>query len=238
MVKRSIIREESKAINNGKLIYINNEDSSQFTIVMKIIKYCNYFRKDYIGTLFYIITLIKRDLISFVYTPIIYYLRLKGCKISSSSKFYGKPIVERFPNSKIEIGKSCEFVSTSLVNYRGISHKCILNTGCEGAEIIIGDNCGFSGVSIVSDNLVKIGNNVTVGADTLIGDRDDHTELYASKAKPVIIDRNVWIGMHCIVLKGVHIGENTIIGAGSIVTKDIPANSIAAGIPCKVIKKR
>lgn len=205
---------------------------------MKFNKYCNFFRNDFVGTLFLIITFLKRDFCAFLYSPVNYFLKLKGCKIIGFSKFYGKPIVERFPNSKIEIGKSCEFVSTSLINYRGVSHKCILNTGCEGAEIIIGDNCGFSGVSIVSDNLVKIGNNVTIGADTLIGDRDDHTELYASDAKPVIIDRNVWIGMHCIVLKGVHIGENSIIGAGSIVTKDIPANSIAAGIPCKVIKNR
>lgn len=44
--------------------------------------------------------------------------------------------------------------------------------------------------------------------------------------------------MQCIILKGVTIGENTIIGAGSIVTKDIPSNVIAAGIPCKVIKKK
>ena len=55
--------------------------------------------------------------------------------------------------------------------------------------------------------------------------------------KPIIIDNNVWLGYGVKVLKGVHIGENTLIGAGSIVTKDIPANVIAAGNPCKIIKQ-
>lgn len=75
-----------------------------------------------------------------------------------------------------------------------------------------------------------------VGANTSIGDRDDHPERLGTSPQPVHIGNNVFIGMHCIVMKGVTIGDNSIIGAGSIVTKDIPANCIAAGVPCKVIK--
>ena len=53
---------------------------------------------------------------------------------------------------------------------------------------------------------------------------------------PVIIEDNVWLGLNVIVLKGVTIGKNSVIGAGSVVTRNIPANVIAAGNPCRVIK--
>lgn len=57
------------------------------------------------------------------------------------------------------------------------------------------------------------------------------------KTHPIRIGKNVWIGANCVILPGVEIGDNTIIGAGSIVTKSIPSDSIAVGNPCKIIKK-
>ena len=54
---------------------------------------------------------------------------------------------------------------------------------------------------------------------------------------PITIGNNVWIGGNVVVMPGVHIGDNTIIGSGSVVTKDIPSDVIAAGNPCKVIRK-
>lgn len=163
---------------------------------------------------------------------------LCGIKLGKGCIFYGSAVFSRFPGSKINVGKNCEFASKSYINYRGISHPCILQTGNESASICIGDNCGLSGCSIVADSKVVIGNNVLVGADSIIGDRDDHPDVYSSEPNPVVIDDNVWIGMHCIVLKGVHIGMNSIIGAGSVVTKDVPAGVIAAGVPCQIIKSR
>ena len=56
-------------------------------------------------------------------------------------------------------------------------------------------------------------------------------------AKPIKVGNNVWIGGNVVVLPGVTIGDNVVIGAGSIVTKDIPSNSVAVGNPCKVIKE-
>ena len=55
-------------------------------------------------------------------------------------------------------------------------------------------------------------------------------------AKPVTIGNNVWVGGHSVILPGVTIGENSVIGAGSVVTKDIPANVVAVGNPCKVLR--
>ena len=144
--------------------------------------------------------------------------------------------VRRFQCSTISIGDRCTFNSSSRFNARGINHRCILETGKPGAVLKIGNRCGFSGCSIVADKEVIIGDHVMVGANTCIGDRDDHPDRLGTSPQPVHIGNNVFIGMHCIVMKGVTIGDTSIIGAGSIVTKDIPANCIAAGVPCKVIK--
>lgn len=167
-----------------------------------------------------------------------FFFKLYGIKYGKGLSCRGFMIVSRYPKSCITIGNNCSFNSNSRFNYRGINHPCILQTGKSNAQIIIGDNCGFSGVSIVSDNKVIIGNNVLVGANSLIGDRDDHSNIYPSLPQSVIIGDNTWIGMNVIILKGVKIGRNCIVGAGSIVTKDIPDNTIAAGNPCKVIKNR
>lgn len=163
-------------------------------------------------------------------------MRLLGIKYGSNTLFRGNAIIWKSPNGKIEIGNNAVFNSSSRFNFRGINHECILQT--KGPGIIqIGDNCGFSGVSIVSSKSVLIGNDVLCGTNVIIGDRNDHEDRYPQFIpENVIIGNNVWIGMNSVVLKGVHIGDNVIIGANSVVTKDIPSNSIAVGVPCKVIK--
>ena len=76
------------------------------------------------------------------------------------------------------------------------------------------------------------------GANTLIIDGDAHFEdPRTSPPKPIIIKDNVFIGANVIVKKGVTIGENTVVGMNSVVTKDLPPNSIAVGNPCKVIRQ-
>lgn len=160
---------------------------------------------------------------------------IAGIEYGKNLSFNGSIILDRFKYSTIKIGDNCTFNSHSLFNPRGIKH-CILHTATDFAKIEIGNNCGFSGVSIVCWKSIKIGNNVMVGADTCIGDTDDHPERLGTSPEPIEIKDNVFIGMHCLILKGVTIGENSIIGAGSVVTKDIPANCVAAGVPCKVIR--
>ena len=56
-------------------------------------------------------------------------------------------------------------------------------------------------------------------------------------AKPITVGNNVWIGVGSTILAGVEIGDNTVIGAGSVVTKSIPENVVAAGVPCRVLRK-
>lgn len=163
-------------------------------------------------------------------------MTIKGVEYGRGSKFRGTTMFHRSPESIIKIGNNVTFNSSSRFNFRGINHKCILQTSSKG-RIIIGDGCGFSGVSIVSSIGVTLGKNVMCGTNVMIGDRNDHEDKYPQfQPEEINIGDNVWIGMNCVIMKGVSIGENSIIGANSLVTKDIPANCIAVGTPCKVIK--
>ena len=164
-------------------------------------------------------------------------LFLKGIKHGENCQFYGLPIFLKSGDSAIVIGKNCSFRSLASSNLIGVNRRCIFSLHSKKSELIIGDNCGFSGTVIGCFTKIVLGNNVRCGANTLITDSDWHLDDPRSNApKPVFIDDNVWLGEGVKVLKGVKIGKNTLIGAGSVVVKDIPPNVIAAGNPCKVIK--
>ena len=163
--------------------------------------------------------------------------RYWGVKIGGNCHFNGMPVFRTLPKSEIKIGRHCTFNSSTTSNLIGVQTPCMLSTLKRGASIKIGDNCGFSGTVIWCSNSITLGDNVRCGANTLIYDTDGHTDdPRAGMEKPIVIGNNVWLGYGVKVMKGVTIGENSLIGAGSIVTKDIPANVVAAGVPCKVIR--
>mgnify|MGYP001365747637 FL=1 len=88
---------------------------------------------------------------------------------------------------------------------------------------------------------IDIGDACMIAHGAYISDADWH-DIYdraepVGKTKPIVLKDNVWIGDSAIICKGVTIGENSIIGAGSVVTKDVPANSVFAGNPAKLVKK-
>lgn len=112
------------------------------------------------------------------------------------------------------------------------------------AVIQIGDHVGMSSVCLWCTNSIEIGNNVKIGAGSVIIDNDAHnldykirrdSKIDIAASAPIMIEDDVMIGTNVIVLKGVTIGARSIIGAGSVVTKSIPADCVAAGNPCKVI---
>lgn len=113
--------------------------------------------------------------------------------------------------------------------------------GGEGAEIRIGNFCLLSpGTRISAAQEIVIGNNCMFAANCYVSDSDWHGIYNRTRpfrcTSPVRLADNVWLGEGTIVCKGVQIGENSVIGAGSVVTRDIPANVVAAGNPAKVIK--
>lgn len=152
-------------------------------------------------------------------------------------RFMGRTHWYNMPDSKMEIARGCVFNSSHKSNLIGVYSPCMFSTIKRGAEVKIGTNCGFSGTVIAAAKSITLGNNVRCGANTLITDTDWHADDTRTSADAeIVIGDNVWLGYGVKVLKGVHIGDNSLIGAGAIVTHDIPANVIAAGNPCKVIR--
>lgn len=101
-----------------------------------------------------------------------------------------------------------------------MNHNCVILDGAKvefGDNVFIGPNCGF----------------YTAGHPVEVDLRNKGLEY----AKPIKVGNNVWFGGNVVVLPGATIGDNVVIGAGSVVTKDIPSNVIAYGNPCKVRKE-
>lgn len=116
------------------------------------------------------------------------------------------------------------------------------DSGIRQGRIEIGDYVLISpGSQILSSVSVTIGSNTMIASGCYISDSDWHDTydrtIEADKYAPVVLKDNVWLGYRCIVGKGVTIGENSIIGAGSVVMTDIPPNSIAVGNPAKVVRE-
>lgn len=162
-------------------------------------------------------------------------LKFNGCKLKGMSYFCGLPYIKN--KGSISVGNSCMFISSETSNSIGLNHRCMLTTQSKLSHINIGNNCGFSGCTLWCFSSIEIGNNVRVGANCLIMDGDCHQDDPRSGDNlPIVIEDNVWLGANVIVLKGVHIGRNSLIGINSVVTADIPSNVIAVGNPCKVIR--
>lgn len=127
----------------------------------------------------------------------------------------------------------------------------VLDTFGKNSQLIIGDNVMANyRLHIGAAKYVKIGSNTLFGSDCTVMDHSHggykgefHSNPSISPVKrelvslPVVIGNNCWFGDRVFIMPGVRIGDGVVIGAGSIVTKDIPPNSIAVGIPAKVIKK-
>jgi len=108
-------------------------------------------------------------------------------------------------------------------------------------RIRIGNYCLICpGVRLGSASEITIADNCMLASSTYITDADWHdiyNRVAIGKTAPVRIEKNVWIGDSAVICKGVTIGENSIIGAGAIVVDSVPANTIAAGNPAKVVKE-
>lgn len=122
-----------------------------------------------------------------------------------------------------------------------------------GSNIYFGNNCEVNmNCTFLDDNVIRIGNNALIAPNVQIYTAYHPTNAIArfgqpgqdgsfafckTQTAPVIIGDRVWIGGGAIIMPGVTIGDNVVIGAGSVVTKDIPSNSIAYGIPCRVVRE-
>jgi len=177
------------------------------------------------------------------------YLRFtyNGARIGSRSNIKYSLFFKKSKKSQVMIGDNFTFFSSGNLNPLSPGREGAIFA--EGDAIIkIGNMVGMSSTVLWAKVGITIGDRVTVGANTVILDSDCHSlnhldrwtenDMKNCKSKPIVIEDDVLIGTGSYILKGVHIGARTVIGAGSVVTKDIPADCIAAGNPCKVIKQR
>ena len=173
--------------------------------------------------------------------------KINGVKYGKKCCLEGRIWLSVEDGAKVSIGSGCHITGGRFVNRIGRNLASSLSAARD-AELTIGDGCGISSTCIWAKESIVIGNNVNIGADCLIMDHDAHSldfqkrhtfaDDYAGTATaPIRIADDVLIGAKVIVLKGVTIGARAIVGAGSVVTRDIPADEIWAGNPAKFIKK-
>ncbi|APX73350.1 transferase [Companilactobacillus allii] len=142
----------------------------------------------------------------------------------------------------------------SVDNLFGVSGKGLTINGqisaLYGEHIHVGDDVFINGNCTFQDsNIITLGSRVVIAPDTKLycgehaidaskrfGVREDGSKYLITYTKPISIGDDVWIGGNVTIIGGVTIGNNVIVGAGAVVTKDVPDNTIVAGVPAKVIR--
>ncbi len=155
--------------------------------------------------------------------------KIKFNSVGSRPYVWGNPVIHNF--GKIIAGNNFKIHS--------FASRCSIGIA-PGAKLIIKDHVFINnGCWIHSYNSINIGSNVKIGPYCILLSGDGHLNDYGLEESPeeITLEDNVWLGARTTVLKGVKIGSNSIIGAGSVITKDIPSNCMAAGNPAKVLKK-
>lgn len=170
----------------------------------------------------------------------------KGLKIVGDLKVVGRPIIQITKYSKVVIGDNVTLNSRNYGYHANMYSTVKLMADREGATILIGDNTRINGACLHAYNRIEIGKNCLIAANVQIIDASGHELAFdnpsnrintSSEGKPIYIEDNVWIGLNAIVLPGVRIGQGSIIGANTVVSKDVPPMVVFAGNPGSVVKR-
>lgn len=156
---------------------------------------------------------------------------LRRCtRVGLFTRVYGRPRIDN--KGTLTIGTRVRIWSTTARTELAVF---------KGGVLDIGDGTSINyGTSIAATGMVQIGRNCMLGTHSMILDNDFHEieNRYAMpKPRPVILEDNVWLANRALILPGVTIGHDSVIGAGSVVMTDIPPRSVALGNPARVVKR-
>jgi acetyltransferase-like isoleucine patch superfamily enzyme len=186
-------------------------------------------------TLYRFIILLKNNIINNLY------LHYNNVNIKKPYKIKG--VISISNKGSLEIQSN--FRVNSGIHYNRIGGDAITRLIVkENGNLVIGNNLSISNSTIVCTNKIEIGKFVFIGGDCKIWDTNFHSIEFQKRIQnddnprtaPIKIKDNVFIGASSIILKGITIGKNSIIAAGSVVVKDIPDNEVWGGNPAKKIK--
>jgi acetyltransferase-like isoleucine patch superfamily enzyme len=169
-----------------------------------------------------------------------------GCHYGRNLKVDGKFVIRIHRRGAIQLGENVRIRSRFMSNLAGIMNPTVFHCIGEGS-ITFGDHSGCSGAILSSRSGIVIGKYVNIGANVRIFDHDYHaidflarrnaeSDKAGCRAEPILIGDDVFIGTNAIILKGVTIGDRSVIGAGTVVSlKQIPPDSLVAGNPAKIV---
>ena len=190
-----------------------------------------------------------RYFVDMCYIPhlLAFFWRRQGMILGRGIVWHGVPIVSLSPQSAIRIGDHCVICSRSNKTALGVNHPVVLRTLQPGAELRIGNRVRMSGTTICAAERVVVGDRCLIGANVTIVDTDFHSldasirstpeDSRSARTNAVEIGKGVFIGGGSYILKGVRIGDRAVIGAASVVTRDVPADAIVAGNPARKIAR-
>jgi acetyltransferase-like isoleucine patch superfamily enzyme len=166
-----------------------------------------------------------------------------GLRWGQRWRIFGMPVLQLHRGSMLELGDGLELRSWPSSNPLMPNHRVVFATRSAEAVIRLGDDCGLTGATLVATQRIEIGNRVLVGANATIVDTDFHpldaqlrrANINTGATAPVYIEDDVFIGMSAIILKGVRLGAGCVVGAGSVVTRDVAPSTVVAGNPAQVV---
>ena len=145
------------------------------------------------------------------------------------------------PRARLEIGRHArvELGRWSWVG-RGTQIRCHEGTVSIGAKTVLGQECTISAYQHVSigRECIIADRVMMIDFDHVMADPERPIRLQGIYKRDVRVGNNVWIGHGASILRGVTVGENSVIGAGAVVTRDVPADTVVAGVPARVIGRR
>jgi acetyltransferase-like isoleucine patch superfamily enzyme len=171
--------------------------------------------------------------------------RMKGLHLGKGVAFFGRPIIDIRHGGQIIIGDGVTLNSRNRGYHINMHSPIKLYADRAGATITIGQETRIHGSCVHAYQSITIGQRCLIAANCQIFDGSGHDLSFDNlwerintrgSTAPIVIEDAVWLGANTLVLPGVRIGQGSVVGAGSVVTKDIPRMVVAAGNPARVVR--